>query len=137
MSIGKDCYLFAFAPRVLSFAPSRMTCFTNGAAIFFMECGCAGGFEVSGGALETARGARALPGVNLVNLVRILRTLFAHASLSVDRAVSLRGCKKGVMRNECLGILRSFFSMRRAEAKTHPVANREISELDDQNEMPS
>jgi len=41
------------------------------------------------------------------------------------------------MRNECLGILRSFFSMRRAEAKTHPVANREISELDDQNEMPS
>ncbi len=41
------------------------------------------------------------------------------------------------LRNECLGILRSFFSMRRAEAKTHPVANREISELDDQNEMPS
>ena len=61
---------------------------------FFMECGCAGGFEVSGGALETARGARALPGVNLVNLVRILRTLFAHASLSVDRAVSLRGAKR-------------------------------------------
>jgi len=43
----------------------------------------------------------------------------------------------GVMGSECLGILRSFFSMRRAEAKTHPVANREISELDDQNEMPS
>jgi len=47
-----------------------------------MECGCAGGFEVSGGALETARGARALPGVNLVNPVRILRTPFVHASSS-------------------------------------------------------